>query len=109
MVEFIQVPKFVKSDQVSVANSIISLNPTGTMTLENTFSMNGSNNYINSTQNVSKNNLSKSNKNEFNCNLELFQSKNNVKIKYYKNIELFYIIIFITILLLMILLELLKK
>ena len=92
MVNFIEIPKFVKSDDVSKANSIVSLNPTGTLTMEQTFEMNGSNNLIQPVSKISADNLKKSNTNEFNCNIENFNSSNiykkiKTKKKYIKFID----------------------
>ena len=52
MVNFVEIPKFVTSDGVSKANSIIGLNPTGTLTMNQTFEMNGRNDVIQPTQKI---------------------------------------------------------
>ena len=48
-----------------VISNIIGLNPTGTLSFNGTFTMNGSNNIINSQENISKENLKKTETNEF--------------------------------------------
>ena len=109
MVNFVEIPKFVTSDGVSKANSIIGLNPTGTLTMNQTFEMNGKNNIIQPTQKLSENNLKKSNNNQFNCNIENFNSSDNYKkILRNKNI-LNLLVVLIIILFLLLLFELLKK
>lgn len=48
-----------------VISNIIGLNPTGTLSFNGTFTMNGSNNIINTQENISKENLKKTETNEF--------------------------------------------
>ena len=109
MVNFIQIPKFVSSDDVSKANSITILNPTGTLTMEQTFEMNGSNDKIQQTDKIAADNLKKSNENQFNCNIENFNSSNNYK-KLLKNKRILYLLVLLIIILIIILLiELFKK
>ena len=109
MVNFVRIPKFVTSDEVSKANSIIGLNPTGTLTMEQTFEMNGSNNIIQPTEQIAANNLKKSNENEFNCNIENFNSSNNYKKILKKKNILYLLSLLIVILLIILLFELFKK
>lgn len=48
-----------------VISNIIGLNPTGTLSFNGTFTMNGTNNIINTQENISKENLKKTETNEF--------------------------------------------
>jgi hypothetical protein len=48
-----------------VISNIIGLNPTGTLSFNGTFTMNGSNSIINTQENISKDNLKKTETNEF--------------------------------------------
>ena len=69
-----------------VISNIIGLNPTGTLSFNGTFAMNGSNNNVNTQENISKNNLKKTEANEFinNSNvIENFESYHIQKNKYY--------------------------
>ena len=85
-----------------VISNIIGLNPTGTLSFNGTFAMNGSNNNVNTPENISKNNLKKTEANEFinNSNvIENFESYHIQKNKYYNtffdNNEYIYILLII--------------
>ena len=92
-----------------VISNIIGLNPTGTLSFNGTFAMNGSNNNVNTQENISKNNLKKTEANEFinNSNvIENFESyhkkykyKNNI---FFDNNDYIYIILIIILFLLFI-------
>ena len=92
-----------------VISNIIGLNPTGTLSFNGTFAMNGSNNNVNTPENISRNNLKKTEANEFinNSNvIENFESyhkkykyKNNI---FFDNNDYIYIILIIILFLLFI-------
>ena len=71
-----------------VISNIIGLNPTGTLSFNGTFAMNGSNNNVNTQQNIARANLKKTEANEFinNSNvIENFESYHMEKYKYINN------------------------
>ena len=109
MVNFIRIPKFINPEGVAQANSISGVNPTGTITLKQSFEMNGSNNKIQSTSNIAEDNLKKSNINQFNCNLENFSSVDIFKKLRRKKNMCYLLVILIIIIILIILYELFKK
>ena len=85
-----------------VISNIIGLNPTGTLSFNGTFAMNGSNNNVNTQQNIARANLKKTEANEFinNSNvIENFESYHIQKNKYYNtffdNNEYIYILLII--------------
>jgi len=89
-----------------ILSNIIGINPTGTLTYEGTYSMNGNNNIIMTPSEASKVSLEKSQNNEINCaNIEHFDNntkeynfKNNYKnIVFLLTILFFIILIFIII------------
>lgn len=93
--------------QKEVISNIIGLNPTGTLSFNGTFAMNGSNNNINTQQNIAKANLKKTEANEFinNSNvIENFESyhkkyKYKINIFFYNNDNIYIILIIILFLL----------
>ena len=94
-----------------IIGNIISLNPTGIITLDNsgTFKMNGQNNIIMSPSSLSNTNLSNANNNKFICNkdniVETFENyfiKDRTNDKK-KNNKIFFFIILIFLLLLILL------
>ena len=73
-----------------VISNIIGLNPTGTLSFNGTFAMNGSNNNVNTQENISKNNLKKTEANEFINNSNVIENFESYHKKYkYKNNILF--------------------
>ena len=91
-----------------VISDIIGLNPTGLLSFEGTFSLKGANQNITTSTNLSKENLIKTNDNEYICNnnnnnIEHFYSSpsyhtfknNNYIIIYNKNIYYIYILLYI--------------
>jgi hypothetical protein len=89
-------------DKDIILSNIISLNPTGTLDYNGTFSLEGNNNIVNTPEDASKTNLDKTMNNEFICGIENFENNiiqnnklnNNNLILYNKYlISLFLIII----------------
>jgi len=73
-----------------VISNIIGLNPTGTLSFNGTFAMNGSNNNVNTQENISRANLKKTEANEFINNSNVIENFESYHKKYkYKNNNLF--------------------
>jgi hypothetical protein len=73
-----------------VISNIIGLNPTGTLSFNGTFAMNGSNNNVNTQQNIARANLKKTEANEFINNSNVIENFESYHKKYkYKNNNLF--------------------
>lgn len=73
-----------------VISNIIGLNPTGTLSFNGTFSMNGSNNNVNTQENIARANLKKTEANEFINNSNVIENFESYHKKYkYKNNNLF--------------------
>ena len=73
-----------------VISNIIGLNPTGTLSFNGTFAMNGSNNNVNTQQNIALANLKKTEANEFINNSNVIENFESYHKKYkYKNNNLF--------------------
>ena len=86
----------VDYNKEKVFSSIVGLNPTGTMTLEGTYKMNGSNNIVKNSNSISKDNLTKVNNNEIVCgSIENFENYSNINYK--KNYLLILILLIILI------------
>ena len=66
-----------------VISNIIGLNPTGTLSFNGTFAMNGSNNNVNTQQNISRNNLKKTEANEFINNSNVIENFESYHTKNY--------------------------
>lgn len=90
-----------------VLGNIIAMNPTGTLTFDGTFGMNGNNDVVRSSEGASYENLKKTQSNEIICgyteNFENHVSENNFNYNYYfnynsKNIISILIFIFLIIL-----------
>ena len=92
-----------------VLSDVISLNPTGTLDFNGTFSLNGNNSIVQNPESASKENLDKSMNNEVICgSLEHFENQETKEkifyIKNYKeNKKIYFILIFVFIFLLLIL------
>jgi len=67
-----------------VISNIIGLNPTGTLSFNGTFAMNGSNNNVNTPQNIARDNLKKTDANEFINNSNVIENFESYPIKKYK-------------------------
>lgn len=86
-------------------NNIIGLNPTGILDFNGTYNMNGANNIVQNANNISKENLKKTNHNQIVCNnIENFE---NYKKKY--NYKIIYIILFLLFIFLIYFSNLFKK
>lgn len=73
-----------------VISNIIGLNPTGTLSFNGTFSMNGSNNNVNTQENIARANLKKTEANEFINNSNVIENFESYHKKYkYKINNLF--------------------
>ena len=73
-----------------VISNIIGLNPTGTLSFNGTFAMNGSNNNVNTPENISRNNLKKTEATEFINNSNVIENFESYHKNYkYKNNNLF--------------------
>ena len=73
-----------------VISNIIGLNPTGTLSFNGTFAMNGSNNNVNTQQNIARDNLKKTEANEFINNSNVIENFESYHKKYkYKNNNFF--------------------
>ena len=66
-------------DKDIILSNIISLNPTGTLDYNGTFSLGGNNNIVNTPEDASKTNLDKTMNNEVICGIENFEN-NNIQI-----------------------------
>jgi hypothetical protein len=66
-------------DKDIILSNIISLNPTGKLDYNGTFSLEGNNNIINTPEDASKTNLDKTMNNEVICGIENFEN-NNIQI-----------------------------
>ena len=89
----------MSTNQNSLLNNIISINPTGILDFDGTYKMNGANSIVRDPQNDSKNNLIKTQKNQVVCNsVEKFENyKNNIN---NMNIRTILLILFLLILIL---------
>ena len=67
-----------------VISNIIGLNPTGTLSFNGTFAMNGSNNNVNTQQNIARANLKKTEANEFINNSNVIENFESYHIRKYK-------------------------
>ena len=87
-----------------VISNLISLNPTGIMTLKNsTLQSNGTNNIILNSNMASKENLKKAQENEIICNnIEKFENFQNSEVNYKNKILIFILIVILLIILLFI-------
>jgi hypothetical protein len=73
-----------------VISNIIGLNPTGTLSFNGTFAMNGSNNNVNTQENISRNNLKKTEANEFINNSNVIENFESYHTKYKYKINIFF-------------------
>ena len=87
-----------------VISNLISLNPTGIMTLKNsTLQSNGTNNIILNSNMASKENLKKAQENEIICNnIEKFENFQTSEVNYKNKILIFILIVILLIILLFI-------
>jgi hypothetical protein len=97
--------------KINVLNNIIGINPTGSIDYQGTYKLQGANNIVRTTDDLSSENLYKTQNNEIICsNIEKFENKfenkfkNKFENKFEKNINekifiLFIILIFLIILL----------
>ena len=87
-----------------VISNLISLNPTGIMTLkDSTLQSNGTNNIILNANMASKENLKKAQENEIICNnIEKFENFQNSEVNYKNKILIFILIVILLIILLFI-------
>ena len=72
-----------------VISNIIGLNPTGTLSFNGIFAMNGSNNNVNTKQNIARANLKKTEANEFINDSNVIENFESYQIGKYKNNNLF--------------------
>jgi len=63
-------------DKDIILSNIISLNPTGKLDYNGTFSLEGNNNIVNTPEDASKTNLDKTMNNEVICGIENFENNN---------------------------------
>lgn len=67
-----------------VLSNIIGLNPTGTIDFNGTYKLNGANDIVQNTNNISKKNLEKAQTNQIICdNIEHFENSQNIKYNKY--------------------------
>jgi hypothetical protein len=65
--------------KITILNSIIGINPTGTLEYQGTYTLNGNNNNIRTNEQISKENLEKTLNGEVICNnVETFMNQNNI-------------------------------
>ena len=83
-----------------VLSNIIGLNPTGTLEFNGTYNMNGHDNMVKNTSDISKENLVKAQNNKIVCNhVEKFGNFNDNNLNNLNNLENIFLIILIIILL----------
>lgn len=84
----------MNSDEQLILNNIIGLNPTGIINFEGTYQMNGLNNIIRNSNDMTKENLDKTQNNQIVCNsIENFENYNSKKQNYFELIILFILFI----------------
>ena len=74
-----------------VISNIIGLNPTGTLSFNGTFAMNGSNNNVNTQQNIARANLKKTEANEFINNTNVIENFESYHIKFICKNNIFFV------------------
>ena len=68
----------MSNSKITILNNIIGINPTGTLDYQGTYTLNGNNDQIKSTEQISKENLEKTLNGEIVCNnVETFINENN--------------------------------
>ena len=104
----------MSNSKITILNNIIGINPTGTLDYQGTYTLNGNNDQIKSTEQISKENLEKTLNGEIVCNnVETFINQNKqtetkiqkqIKTQYYLNniIIIIYILLILILILILI-------
>ena len=112
----------MSNSKITILNNIIGINPTGTLDYHGTYRLNGNNERIKNSEQISKENLEKTLNGEIVCNnIETFMNENNInnqseiiiktKTQYYLNniIIIIYILLILILILILISNSYLKK
>ena len=111
----------MSNSKITILNNIIGINPTGTLDYQGTYTLNGNNDKIKNTEQISKENLEKTLNGEIVCNnVETFINQNKqtetkiqkqIKTQYYLNniIIIIYILLILILILILISNSYLKK